>query len=73
MQIDYEKAKGELEALQKALRSYGEVKGNSLMLRSKVDGFIAESKVVRGMPVNTGESLMKVHSHRILWVEVMFP
>ncbi|MCX7738743.1 MAG: efflux RND transporter periplasmic adaptor subunit [Hydrogenothermaceae bacterium] len=71
--IDYEKAKGELEALQKALRSYGEVEGNSLILRSKVDGFIAESKVIRGMPVNTGDSLMKVHSHRILWVEVMVP
>lgn len=71
--IEHERAKGELEALQKALSSFGEVQGNSIIVRSKVDGFVAESKAVRGMPVGVGDSIMKIHSHKVLWVEAMVP
>ncbi|MEJ5172682.1 MAG: efflux RND transporter periplasmic adaptor subunit [Hydrogenothermaceae bacterium] len=71
--IEYEKVKGELDALVKALNSYGEIDGNSIILRSKMDGFVAESKAVNGMPVTMGDSVMKIHSHRVLWVEAMVP
>lgn len=71
--IEYERAKGELDALYKALNSYGEVDGNSILIRSKVDGFVAESKAINGMPITLGESVMRVHSHRLLWVEAMVP
>lgn len=71
--IDYEKAKGEFEALKKILNSFGEVIGNSIVIRSKVDGFVAESKAINGMPVNLGDSVMRIHSHKRLWVEAMVP
>ncbi|MEZ0322970.1 MAG: efflux RND transporter periplasmic adaptor subunit [Hydrogenothermaceae bacterium] len=71
--IEYEKAKGELNALIKALKSYGEIEGNSIILRSKVDGFVAESKAINGMPVTIGNSIMRIYSRRILWVEAMVP
>lgn len=71
--IEYERAKGEFEALKRALASFGEVEGNSIILRSKVDGFVAESMAVRGMPVSVGDSIMKIHSHKVLWVESMVP
>lgn len=71
--IEYERAKGEFEALKKALSSFGEVEGNSIIVRSKVEGFVAESKAVKGMPVSIGDSIMKIHSHKVLWVEAMVP
>lgn len=71
--IEYERVKGELEALQKAIASFGEVEGNSIIVRSKTDGFVAESMAIKGMPVNNGDSIMKIHSHKVLWVEAMVP
>ncbi|MCX7759912.1 MAG: efflux RND transporter periplasmic adaptor subunit [Hydrogenothermaceae bacterium] len=71
--IEYEKIKGELDALVKALKSYGEIEGNSIILRSKIDGFVAESKAINGMPVPVGDSIMKIHSYRVVWVEAMVP
>ncbi|PMP63394.1 MAG: efflux RND transporter periplasmic adaptor subunit [Sulfurihydrogenibium sp.] len=71
--IEYEKALGELNALKKMLNSYGEVKGNSIILRSKIDGFIADIKVIKGSPVNVGEQIMLIHSHERLWVIAQVP
>ncbi|WP_297886973.1 efflux RND transporter periplasmic adaptor subunit [Sulfurihydrogenibium sp.] len=71
--IEYEKALGELNALKKMLNSYGEIKGNSVVLRSKTTGFVADIKVVKGSPVNIGEQIMLIHSHERLWVVAQVP
>jgi cobalt-zinc-cadmium efflux system membrane fusion protein len=71
--IEYERSLGEYQALKKALSSYGEVKGNSIILRSKVNGFVADIKVINGNPVNVGEELMRIHSHERLWVIAQVP
>ncbi|MDM7274096.1 efflux RND transporter periplasmic adaptor subunit [Sulfurihydrogenibium azorense] len=71
--IEYQKAVGELNALRKILSSYGEIKGNSVVLRSKVNGFIADLKVIKGSPVNVGQEIMYIHSHERLWVIAQLP
>ena len=71
--IEYEKSLGEYQALKKALSSYGEVKGNSIIIRSKANGFVADIKVVNGNPVNVGEELIKIHSHERLWIIAQLP
>ena len=71
--IEYQKAVGELNALRKILSSYGEIKGNSVILRSKVNGFIADLKVIKGSPVNVGQEIMYIHSHERLWVIAQLP
>lgn len=72
--IDYERAKGELDALLKAKRSYGEVvEGRFIVVRSPIDGFVAYSKAIRGMAITVGDTVMNIHSHNVLLVEGMVP
>ncbi len=71
--IEYEKALGELNSLKKMLSSYGEIKGNSVILRSKTNGFVADIKVIKGSPVNVGQQIMLIHSHERLWVIAQIP
>ncbi|WP_028950001.1 efflux RND transporter periplasmic adaptor subunit [Sulfurihydrogenibium subterraneum] len=71
--IEYQKAVGELNALRKILSSYGEIKGNSVILRSKINGFIADLKAIKGSPVNVGQEIMYIHSHERLWVIAQLP
>jgi len=71
--IEYEKALGEYNALLKILNSYGEIKGNNIVLRSKVNGFVAESKVVKGDSVDLTKELFKIHSHERLWIIAYLP
>ncbi len=66
--VEYERAKGEYEALLEKLRSYGEVKGYNLMLRSPGSGYVVSQRVALGDSVGLDSLLFKIHSHEILWV-----
>jgi cobalt-zinc-cadmium efflux system membrane fusion protein len=66
--IEFERAKGEYEALLKKLKSYGDIKGYHLILRSPGTGYVVEQNVVLGESVGPDRELFKIHSHRILWV-----
>ncbi|MGB9873635.1 MAG: efflux RND transporter periplasmic adaptor subunit [Hydrogenobacter sp.] len=66
--IEYERAKGEYEALLASLRSFGEVVGDSLMIRSPISGYVVEQKVLTGSGVDPSKEMFKIHSHEKLWV-----
>ncbi len=66
--IEYERAKGEYEALLERLKSYGEVKGYNLILRSPGEGYVISQKVVLGDSVGPDTLLFEIHSHEVLWV-----
>lgn len=66
--IEYERAKGEYEALLSKLRSFGEIKGYHLLLRSPGTGYVVEQNVVLGESVGLNRELFKIHSHDVLWV-----
>ena len=67
-QMEYERAQGELKALEEKLKSYGEVKGYHLILRSPVNGYVVTQNVVEGESVGPDRKLFDVHSHDVLWV-----
>ncbi len=66
--VEYERSKGEYEALLGKLRSYGEVKGYNLLIRSPGSGYIVSQRVALGDSVGLDSLLFKVHSHDVLWV-----
>ncbi|MFN3813230.1 MAG: efflux RND transporter periplasmic adaptor subunit, partial [Aquificaceae bacterium] len=66
--IEYEKAKGEYQALLQSLRSFGEVKGDEVLIRSPIRGYVIEQKVFTGSGVDVSKEMFKVHSHEKLWV-----
>ncbi len=66
--IEYEKNLGEYNALIKMLNSYGEVSNGKVIVRSKVNGYISDLKVIKGSPVNVANEMMKIHSHERLWI-----
>lgn len=66
--IDYEKAKGEYHALLQSLRSFGEVKGDEVLIRSPISGYVIEQNVFTGSGVDISKEMFKVHSHEKLWV-----
>ncbi len=66
--IEYERAKGEYEALKEKLRSYGEVKGYHLVLKSPGEGYVVSQNVVLGESVGLNRKLFDIHSHKVLWV-----
>lgn len=66
--IEYERIKGEYEALVENLKSFGEVVGDSILVRSPIEGYIAEQKVFTGSGVDTSKEMFKIHSHEKLWV-----
>ncbi len=67
-QVEYERLKGIYEALVKKLRSYGEIKGKNLLIKSPGEGYITLQRVVVGESVELGKPLYEIHLHRILWV-----
>ncbi len=66
--IEYERAKGEYEALLERLRSYGEVRNYNLIIRSPGSGYVVEQKVVLGDSVGLDTLMFEIHSHEIMWV-----
>jgi cobalt-zinc-cadmium efflux system membrane fusion protein len=66
--IDYERAKGEYEALLASLRSFGEVISDTVLIRSPINGYVIEQKVFTGSGVDISKEMFKVHSHEKLWV-----
>ena len=66
--VEYERAKGEYEALSEKLKSYGEVKGYNLLLRAPGSGYVVSQKVALGDSVGLDSLLFKIHSHEVLWV-----
>lgn len=66
--IDYERAKGEYEALLASLRSFGEVVNDTVLIRSPISGYVIEQKVFTGSGVDISKEMFKVHSHEKLWV-----
>ena len=66
--IDYERAKGEYEALLASLRSFGEVINDTVLIRSPISGYVIEQKVFTGSGVDISKEMFKVHSHEKLWV-----
>ena len=66
--VEYERAKGEYEALSEKLKSYGEVKGYNLLLRSPGSGYVVSQRVALGDSVGLDSLLFKIHSHEVLWV-----
>lgn len=71
--IDYEKNLGEYNALVKMLNSYGEVSNGKVILRSKVNGYVSDLKVIKGSPVKVADEMMRIHSHERLWVIGQLP
>ncbi len=66
--LEYERAKGEYEALKSKLESYGEVKGYHLVLRSPGDGYVVSQKVFLGESVGLDRELFEIHSHDTVWI-----
>jgi len=66
--VEYEKANGEYNALLSNLRSFGEVIGNSVLVRSPIDGYVVEQKVFLGSGVDISKEMFKIHGHEKLWV-----
>lgn len=66
--VEYERAKGEYEALLSKLRSYGEIKGYNLLLRSPGSGYVVDQRVALGDSVGLDSLLFKIHSHEVVWV-----
>ncbi len=71
--IEYEKNLGEYNALVKMLNSYGEVSDGKVILRSRVNGYVSDLKVIKGSSVRVAEEIMKVHSHERLWIIGQLP
>ncbi len=70
---NYEMAKGKLEALNKSLKAYGEIKNGLVILRSGLDGYVAKQDVILGDSVGTDRRLFKIHAHNRLWVIAFAP
>ncbi len=66
--IEYERAKGEYEALKSRLESFGEIRGYHLILRSPGTGYVVRQNIVLGESVGPERELFKIHSHDVLWV-----
>ncbi len=66
--VNYERAEGEYRALLERIRSYGEVKGYHLVLKSPGSGYVIYQNVVLGESVGPDRELFKIHSHDVLWV-----
>ncbi len=66
--VAYERAKGEYEALLSRLKSYGEVKGYHLLIRSPGNGYVVRQSVVLGDSVGLDRELFSIHHHEVLWV-----
>ncbi len=71
--INYENAKGKVEALKKILDSYGELENGNLILRAQMDGYVAKQNVVYGDSVGITKLLFKIHSHETLWTVAFVP
>ena len=67
-QMEFERARGELRALERRLRSFGEVKDYHLVLRSPMDGYVVRQEVIQGDSVGPDRKLFDIHSHEIMWV-----
>jgi cobalt-zinc-cadmium efflux system membrane fusion protein len=65
---EYERALGELKALMGKLRSFGDVEGYHLILRSPGNGFVVSQLVRPGDSVGPDRKLFEIHSHELLWV-----
>lgn len=66
--IQYENAKGEVQALKKSLLAYGEIRNGLIVIRSLKSGVIAKRNVVLGDSVDLNKSMFIIHSHKKLWV-----
>ncbi len=66
--IEYERSKGEYEALLASLKSFGEVIGDAVLIRSPISGYVIEQKVFTGTGVDISKEMFKIHSHQKLWV-----
>ena len=66
--VEYEKSKGEYKALLLSLRSFGEVVGDSVLIRSPINGYVVEQKVFLGSGVDVSKEMFKIHGHEKLWV-----
>jgi len=65
--INYENAKGKVEALEKTLRAFGEIENGFIILRAGMDGYVAQQNVILGESVNLNKQIFKIHSHDRLW------
>ncbi len=66
--LEYERAKGEYEALSSKLKSFGELKGYHLLLRSPGSGYVVSQSVSLGESVGMDRELFEIHSHDVVWV-----
>ena len=71
--VNYENAKGKLEALEKTLKAYGEIEDGFIVLRSNMNGYVAKQNVILGDSVNLNKQIFKIHSHERLWVVAFVP
>ncbi|NPA13169.1 MAG: efflux RND transporter periplasmic adaptor subunit [Aquificae bacterium] len=71
--IKLDNAKARLKALRETLASYGEVQNGLLVLRSGMDGYVAEQEVVLGESVDVGKMLTRIHKFDTLWVVALVP
>ncbi|SNZ06438.1 membrane fusion protein, cobalt-zinc-cadmium efflux system [Persephonella hydrogeniphila] len=71
--ISYENALGELNAMEESLRAYGDIEGVNLVLKSHIDGYVAQQNVVLGDSVDLSKQIFRIHSHEKLWVVAMVP
>jgi len=71
--INYENAVGELNAMEESLKAYGEIENGLLVLKSHIDGYIANQGVILGDSVDLNKRIFKIHSHHVLWVVAFVP
>ncbi len=71
--VEYENAKGEVKALEKTLKSFGEIENELIVLRAGINGYIAEQGVILGDSVDLSKQIFKIHSHEQLWTVAFVP
>lgn len=66
--VEYDRAKGEYRALMESLRSFGEVKGDNLVVRAPTEGYVVKQEVRKGSSVDLSKRMFLIVSNRKVWV-----
>ncbi|MEJ5173189.1 MAG: efflux RND transporter periplasmic adaptor subunit [Hydrogenothermaceae bacterium] len=71
--IEYENAVANLRALEKTLKSYGDIQDNKLILRAKESGVVLDVFVLAGSPVGIGKEIAKISNISTVLVKAQVP
>ncbi|ADC89409.1 efflux transporter, RND family, MFP subunit [Thermocrinis albus DSM 14484] len=71
--VEYERALGEVKALQRALASMGEVSNDMLVVRAPISGVVVHQGVVLGSYTGVQSEMFRIQSQEKLWAYLYLP